>query len=59
MPVYEYRCRECGRHFEKLRRMSDKDDDLICPECQSKEIDRLMSTFSSGGCKPTGSGGFS
>jgi hypothetical protein len=43
-----------------LRRMQDADRDLKCPDCQSEEVDRLLSTFSSGGgCKPSRSGGFS
>jgi len=24
MPVYEYACAECGRHFEELQKVSDK-----------------------------------
>jgi len=56
--MYEYRCRGCGRNFELLRRMQDSDRDLKCPECQSDEIERLLSTFAAGGCKPSGSGRF-
>ena len=58
MPMYEYRCRKCGKSFEMLRRMQDTDRDLKCPECQSEEIERLLSTFAAGGCKSSGSGGF-
>ncbi len=42
-----------------LRRMHDADSDLECPECQSEEVERLLSRFASGGCTATGSGGFS
>jgi hypothetical protein len=42
-----------------LRRMQDADRDLKCPECESEEVERLLSTFAAGGgCKPTGSGRF-
>ncbi len=59
MPLYEYRCRECGKTFELLRRMQDADRDLVCPECESKAVERLLSTFAStGGCGPA-RGGFS
>jgi putative FmdB family regulatory protein len=64
MPLYEYRCRRCGETFEKLRRMQDADRGLICPKCESEEVERLLSTFASsggetgGGCGPA-RGGFS
>ena len=58
MPMYEYRCRKCGKSFEMLRRMQDADHDLKCPECQSEEVERLLSTFAAGGCKSSVSGGF-
>ncbi len=35
MPIYEYKCNECGYHFEKMQKISDeplKD----CPKCQGK-----------------------
>lgn len=57
MPMYEYRCRKCGRLFELLRRMQDADRELECPECLSEEVERLLSTFASGGCSPSGGSG--
>ncbi len=56
MPLYEYRCQDCGRQFELLRRMSDDARELICPECRSEKILRLVSSFAAGGCGTTGSG---
>jgi putative FmdB family regulatory protein len=56
--MYEYRCRECSKLFEMLRRMADADRDVECPECQSGEVERLLSTFSSGGCGSSNSRGF-
>jgi putative FmdB family regulatory protein len=58
MPLYEYRCRKCGKSFEMLRRMQDADRDLECPECRSEEIERLLSTFGTGGCASSRSGRF-
>jgi putative FmdB family regulatory protein len=58
MPLYEYRCRTCGQPFEMLRKMQDADRGLICPECQSEEVERLLSSFAAGGCRPSPSGGF-
>ena len=63
MPIYEYRCEECGRVFEMLRRFSDADRDLKCPVCESEDIRRQVSSFaasagsgSAGGCAPGGGG---
>ena len=58
MPMCEYRCPKCGKSFEMLRRIGDADRDLKCPECQSEGVERLISKFSAGGCKSSGSGGF-
>lgn len=60
MPLYEYRCRVCGKSFEMLRRMQDADRELECPDCESDEVERLLSTFAttSSGCAPSGSSRF-
>ena len=58
MPIYEYRCQSCGKVYEQIRRASEADRDLECPECQSKRIERLISSFASGGCSRTSGGGF-
>ena len=50
MPLYEYRCTSCGQTFEKLRRMQDADSDIQCPQCESEEIERLLSGFAMSGC---------
>ena len=43
MPIYEFRCAECGHEFEKLQKMSDPDPE-ICPECGKRGgISRLIS----------------
>jgi putative FmdB family regulatory protein len=49
MPVYEYRCQECGKAFEQLRRMSDTDRDLRCPFCGAPQVERVLSSFATGG----------
>ncbi len=58
MPLYEYQCRSCGKSFEKLRRIKDDDSELRCPNCQSRKIERQLSSFSAGGCGSSGSRGF-
>jgi putative FmdB family regulatory protein len=61
MPMYEYRCGQCGHVFEQLRRMADADRDLQCPQCGSEHAGRQVSAFAlSGGgggagtCAPGG-----
>jgi len=56
MPLYEYRCSRCGQTFELLRRMSEADQELVCPRCRSEEIERLISAFArtTGGCGGAG-----
>ena len=50
MPIYEYRCAECGRTFEQLRNMRDNDRDVECPKCESHKVERLLSGFAMSGC---------
>ncbi len=54
MPLYEYRCSGCGRVFEQLRRMQDADAEIACPNCESGEVQRLLSTFATGGSAELG-----
>jgi putative FmdB family regulatory protein len=59
MPMYEYRCDECGNLYEQLRRMSDADRDLECPKCGSHDVERQLSAFAmsgggAGACAPGG-----
>ncbi len=43
MPIFEFRCVECGNLFEKLLLDSDKKIDIACPECQSRSFERVVS----------------
>ena len=40
MPIYEYRCKECGEDFEYL--VLGKPDP-VCTACESRKVIRLMS----------------
>lgn len=42
MPIYEYRCGDCGHEFEAIQKMSDeplKD----CPVCNKTTLSKLIS----------------
>ena len=43
MPIYEYRCRACNREFEAV--ILPKSDPTACPECQSTDLEKLLSSF--------------
>jgi putative FmdB family regulatory protein len=57
MPMYEYRCEECGRLHEQLRRMSEADENVQCPYCGSTTVKRQFSACSIGGGSSSTSGG--
>ena len=64
MPIYEYQCEGCCHTFEMLVFAGD-DEPIVCPECKSEKVKRLMSCASFIGgpgdsaCAPAPSGGFS
>lgn len=35
MPLYEYECPSCAKRFDELRRLSEREDDAVCPACAS------------------------
>lgn len=69
MPLYEYRCRGCGVRFERLVRSTSSSSTggtataqqpaILCPKCQSDQVERLLSAFArtSTACTPTPGGG--
>jgi putative FmdB family regulatory protein len=42
MPIYEYRCGECGAHTELLQRISDAPL-TVCPQCGKPALTKLVS----------------
>lgn len=44
MPIYEYRCGDCGHQFEKLIRNSGEIP-AACPECGKKTLKKMFSSF--------------
>jgi putative FmdB family regulatory protein len=43
MPIYEYRCNDCGTRFEKLVRGTNPE--VLCPECGKNHLNQEHSTF--------------
>ena len=46
MPIYEYRCKDCGKDFEALVRSSTQP---ACPACQSVALEKKLSVFATAG----------
>jgi len=68
MPIYEYKCKQCGNVFEEFQKVGDTGENLCCPSCGTPRPEKMFSAFtSSGGDVPSlsstggpscGSGGF-
>ena len=48
MPIYEYRCLNCSKVFEKIIWNSQKET-VDCPFCRSSNNMRILSAFAKGG----------
>jgi len=62
MPIFEYRCRACGKTFEKIQRQPA--EEIPCPSC-GQPATRSVSVFAAtgsdnagGGCAAPGGSGF-
>ncbi len=64
MPIFDYKCSNCGRSFDTLVRSCD--EVVQCPDCGSSDVARLLSKFgfksgsrfsSSSGCSCGSCGG--
>ncbi len=58
MPIYEYRCKNCGESFDFFaQRINESPGE--CPDCGSTDIEKKLSTFSVGGGESSSSSGSS
>ncbi len=46
MPIFEYKCNDCNKKFEVLHKSSANLEEVVCPDCQSKNHKKLLSSFS-------------
>ncbi len=46
MPIYEYRCNQCGREFSELLLNLKENKKVRCKYCQSASLTKLVSSFS-------------
>jgi putative FmdB family regulatory protein len=45
MPTYDLACKACGHTFEVALQRFITDDDKVCPNCSSKDVEQKMSQF--------------
>jgi putative FmdB family regulatory protein len=43
MPVYDYRCTQCGTMYDIYHKVREVKEDVICPSCASREHTKLIS----------------
>jgi len=43
MPLFEYKCRECGTKFEKI--VPSSSTKVVCKKCESSRVEKLLSVF--------------
>jgi putative FmdB family regulatory protein len=43
MPIFEYQCLACKREFQRLVLKRGEEKDLLCPECGSSDLKKLVS----------------
>ncbi len=67
MPIFDFRCKQCGTTFEELLRSAADDAAIVCPGCGSGESERLIGApnvlgssggVGGGGCAAPPGGGF-
>ena len=57
MPIYEFKCKKCGHIFDEFVFSSaSTSENIVCPACGEKNVDKLMSAFSASGNSTVASG---
>jgi putative FmdB family regulatory protein len=45
MPIFEYKCNDCNKKFDVLHKSSANQEEVVCPDCLSKNHQKLFSSF--------------
>lgn len=43
MPIYDYKCSDCGSTYDVFHKVREVPEDVVCPSCGSKGHTRLIS----------------
>ncbi len=57
MPIYTYKCKKCGLKFDFLHKSCEALEEVRCEACGSKEVERLLTSFSVGSDRDSFGGG--
>ncbi|MFN3406762.1 MAG: FmdB family zinc ribbon protein [Caldimicrobium sp.] len=57
MPIYEFKCENCGKLFEALCFTKEDEEMVKCPYCGSSKVKKEYSTFSTSWGRSFGLGG--
>lgn len=47
MPLFEFKCQNCGKAFETI--VPSSKTKVVCKQCQSPHVEKLLSVFAVGG----------
>ena len=45
MPIYEFRCQDCGKQISVLMSINDQPENFHCPNCNNTNLKKLISRF--------------
>ena len=48
MPIFDYKCEDCGSRYEVFHKIKEDSEIIVCPDCNSKSYKKLMSAASVG-----------
>ena len=46
MPIYEFKCGDCGETFEIMGSYAEREKQHACPKCHSANVKQAISLFS-------------
>jgi putative FmdB family regulatory protein len=46
MPIYEFKCGDCGEVFEVMGSYAEREKTHACPKCNSTDVKQAISLFS-------------
>lgn len=46
MPIYEYRCLDCGTSFEQIVASASSTETILCTSCNSAKVQKKISATS-------------